>query len=397
MARVHCGQVMDWPSREPHTRSLPAVLRRQPARHRAGRVGAARWRRGLHGCRPIAASADAGGAARGRRSGVGATAGATRARAPTLASTDAAVPITSVAPSTTATALTSISTGLTPGEHGIVGYRMEMSGEVAQHAALVRRPRRLASPGGSPPQTQPFQPFIGERIAVVSKAELEHSAFTEAHLRGSEPAGWRAASSMAVIIRSTCSPGGRSLSCTPTTTTSTRSPTSVGSVTSTTQSCASVDSTRRRAGARRPAPGGGAAGHRRPRSGTDGRGGSHRPPHAGTCCACVGSRVARGASVGYMLAPVRSPNSWLLAREQHGHHAWVHSQGRAHRCWVVRARRQPAGGCALRRCRAGAVRADQFSRPCRLGSVPAGVSTRVTDRCRDAGSPCWRQRRQPTN
>ncbi|MFM9133790.1 MAG: alkaline phosphatase family protein, partial [Actinomycetota bacterium] len=38
--------------------------------------------------------------------------------------------ITSVAPSTTATALTSITTGLTPGEHGLIGYRMDMGGTV---------------------------------------------------------------------------------------------------------------------------------------------------------------------------------------------------------------------------------------------------------------------------
>ena len=38
--------------------------------------------------------------------------------------------ITTVAPSTTATALSSITTGLAPGEHGIVGYRMEVQGEI---------------------------------------------------------------------------------------------------------------------------------------------------------------------------------------------------------------------------------------------------------------------------
>ena len=41
-----------------------------------------------------------------------------------------AVPITTVAPSTTATALTSISTGLAPGEHGVIGYRMAVDNEV---------------------------------------------------------------------------------------------------------------------------------------------------------------------------------------------------------------------------------------------------------------------------
>ena len=35
-------------------------------------------------------------------------------------------PITSVVPTTTATALTSITTGLTPAEHGVVGYRVHV-------------------------------------------------------------------------------------------------------------------------------------------------------------------------------------------------------------------------------------------------------------------------------
>ena len=120
------------------------------------------------------------------------------ALAPTLASMNGG-PITTVAPSTTATALTSITTGLTPGEHGIVGYRMEMAGEVLNVL------RWSTGHGDSrrqiePVQTQPFDPFMGERVPVVSKAELEHSAFTEAHLRGSEPAGWRAPSSIAVEV-----------------------------------------------------------------------------------------------------------------------------------------------------------------------------------------------------
>ncbi len=37
-------------------------------------------------------------------------------------------------------------------------------------------------------------------MPVVSKAELEHTAFTEAHLRGSEAVGWRAMSSLPVIV-----------------------------------------------------------------------------------------------------------------------------------------------------------------------------------------------------
>ena len=108
-------------------------------------------------------------------------------------------PITSVAPSTTSTALTSITTGLTPGEHGIVGYRLDIAGEVINML-------RWWGPHGDvrrqvePRHTQPFAPVLGESVPVVSKAELEGSAFTEAHLRGSRPKGYRAVSSLPVTI-----------------------------------------------------------------------------------------------------------------------------------------------------------------------------------------------------
>src|SRR4051812_29032467 len=55
---------------------------------------------------------------------------ARRSIAPTLAGM-AGGPITSVAPTTTATALASISTGRPPAEHGVVGYRVHVGeGEV---------------------------------------------------------------------------------------------------------------------------------------------------------------------------------------------------------------------------------------------------------------------------
>src|SRR5690349_14381660 len=49
--------------------------------------------------------------------------------APTLAGMQGHA-IRTVAPSTTATALTSIATGLTPAEHGIIGYRIYLHGDV---------------------------------------------------------------------------------------------------------------------------------------------------------------------------------------------------------------------------------------------------------------------------
>ena len=107
--------------------------------------------------------------------------------------------ITTVAPSTTATALTSITTGLTPGEHGLVGYRMDIGGEilnVLRWATSAGDARRKHEPS----RVQPFAPFMGQPVPVVTKADFERTAFTEAHLRGGRLVGWRAASSLAITI-----------------------------------------------------------------------------------------------------------------------------------------------------------------------------------------------------
>ena len=60
----------------------------------------------------------------------------------------ASTPIRTVAPTTTATALTSITTGQPPGEHGVIGYRMKRAKErtALQHGARHRHdPERLPS------------------------------------------------------------------------------------------------------------------------------------------------------------------------------------------------------------------------------------------------------------
>lgn len=118
--------------------------------------------------------------------------------APTLASMVGG-PITTVAPTTTATALSSIATGLTPGEHGLIGYRMMLGGEVLNVLRWSGRhgDRRLSHP---PRDIQPYPAFLGHEVPVISPADLEDTAFTEAHLRGSRPVGWRAASAIPVEI-----------------------------------------------------------------------------------------------------------------------------------------------------------------------------------------------------
>jgi Type I phosphodiesterase / nucleotide pyrophosphatase len=107
--------------------------------------------------------------------------------------------ITTVVPSTTATALTSITTGLTPSEHGIIGYRFDVGGEVL-NVLRWNTPSGDARRSHDPTQVQPFDAFLGEHVPVVSKIELESSGFTAAHLRGSRPVGWRTMSNLPVIV-----------------------------------------------------------------------------------------------------------------------------------------------------------------------------------------------------
>jgi hypothetical protein len=107
--------------------------------------------------------------------------------------------ITTVAPTTTATALSSIATGLTPAEHGLLGYRMLLGGEVLNilRWTSTNGDRRRAHP---PRDVQPFVAFLGHEVPVISPAELQGTAFTEGHLRGSRPVGYRATSAIAVEV-----------------------------------------------------------------------------------------------------------------------------------------------------------------------------------------------------
>jgi hypothetical protein len=117
---------------------------------------------------------------------------------PTLATFEGGS-ITTVAPSTTATALTSITTGLTPGEHGLIGYRLDVGGEIlnvlrwSTGAGDARRKHE-------PSRLQPFAPFMGEPVPVITKADFERTGFTDAHLRGGRQMGWRASSSLAITV-----------------------------------------------------------------------------------------------------------------------------------------------------------------------------------------------------
>lgn len=117
---------------------------------------------------------------------------------PTLASMEASR-LTTVAPTTTATALCSITTGLMPGEHGLVGYRMVLGHEVLNvlRWTVAGDDRRRQY---RPDDVQRFPAFLGHDVPVVSPAELGGTPFSTAHLRGSRHVGWRAVSSLPVEV-----------------------------------------------------------------------------------------------------------------------------------------------------------------------------------------------------
>jgi hypothetical protein len=122
--------------------------------------------------------------------------------APTLAGL-AGGPITTVAPSTTATALTSISTGLPPGEHGVMGYRIAVGGEVLNvlrwTTAQGDARRRIV-----PTDIQHHPAFDGQRPPVITRAEFAASGFTRAHLDQVRFTGYRTLGTLtAEVVRLT--------------------------------------------------------------------------------------------------------------------------------------------------------------------------------------------------
>jgi hypothetical protein len=106
--------------------------------------------------------------------------------------------ITTVVPSTTAAALTSITTGLSPAEHGVVGFRVAVDGDVLnvlgwQMAKAKRAP--------DPFTIQRHPPFLGRTVTVVTSSNFRNSGFTRAHLRDTDFVGFRAESTLVEHLR----------------------------------------------------------------------------------------------------------------------------------------------------------------------------------------------------
>jgi len=120
--------------------------------------------------------------------------------APTLCSMVGG-PITTVAPSTTATALTSLTTSEPPARHGVVGYRVRVGGNDVLNVLRWRVPSGDARQLVPPAEFQEIEPFEGTRPPVITRAEFSETGFTGAHLAGVRLYGWRMPSTLVTWAR----------------------------------------------------------------------------------------------------------------------------------------------------------------------------------------------------
>jgi Type I phosphodiesterase / nucleotide pyrophosphatase len=111
-------------------------------------------------------------------------------------------PITSVAPSTTACALTTLVTGKVPAEHGVVGYRVAVDGDVMNvlQWSLRGADARMSYP---PPNFQPFESFPGAPgpVPVVTRHDFGPTGFTAAHLGRLELHRWHTPAGLVTAVR----------------------------------------------------------------------------------------------------------------------------------------------------------------------------------------------------
>jgi Type I phosphodiesterase / nucleotide pyrophosphatase len=123
--------------------------------------------------------------------------------APTLASMEGG-PISSVAPTTTATALSSLSLGMPPAAHGIIGYKFLVPGPSGREVLNVLRWSTRSGDARQflqPRSVQSRPAFNGLPVPVVSKADFSNSGFSQAHQQGAREVPWLLPSSIPYLVR----------------------------------------------------------------------------------------------------------------------------------------------------------------------------------------------------
>ena len=110
--------------------------------------------------------------------------------------------ITTVAPSTTACALTTLVTGRVPAEHGVVGYRVALDGDVMNVLQWSIRGLdvRMRVPAHA---FQPFESFPGAigRVPVVTRHDYGPTGFTAAHLGDVDLHRWHTPAGLVTAVR----------------------------------------------------------------------------------------------------------------------------------------------------------------------------------------------------
>jgi hypothetical protein len=125
--------------------------------------------------------------------------------APALSSMEGGA-ITSVAPTTTATALTSIVQGRPPCAHGVVGYRLRVGAGDVLNVLRWRTADGDARETVPPATFQPDAAFGGLDVPIVTRSEFAGSGFTTA--QGLGPlVGWRRPSAIAVEVSAALAAG----------------------------------------------------------------------------------------------------------------------------------------------------------------------------------------------
>ncbi len=118
-------------------------------------------------------------------------------------------PVTTVAPSTTAAALTSITIGAPPATHGVIGYRVRAPGDGVLNILRWRTPAGDARAAIPPEEFQTLEPFRATKPPVVTRAELAESGFTRAHMSGARVYGWRMPSTLVATVAALLGDGER--------------------------------------------------------------------------------------------------------------------------------------------------------------------------------------------
>ena len=121
--------------------------------------------------------------------------------APTLAAMTGG-PITSVAPTTTATALTSIATGRPPAAHGVIGYRVRVGDGIGEVMNVLRwrTPSGDARHRVDPATFATGEIFAGSQAPVVTRAEFAGTGFTMAAFRDTRLSGYVGTSGLVLEV-----------------------------------------------------------------------------------------------------------------------------------------------------------------------------------------------------